>query len=125
MSGIVLHRQRLAPAIRVDQLNHYQPVIADAVRFCYSQRVALDGLDGTPDVDDLHAAFEQLLRFVGEVVRHTRQCCGVGLVNVHALHWAPEGFISTACARLLAADGVIEDEDAGGAGAGDVRESLI
>ena len=52
------------------------------------------------------------------MVRHTVGGGGVGLVDVHAADGAAEGLWG--CARVdgRAADRVVKDEDAGGAGAG-------
>jgi hypothetical protein len=58
MLRVVLDSIRLSPTIRVDQLRDNQAVIADAVRFSYSKRVALNSLDRTPDIDNLHASLK-------------------------------------------------------------------
>jgi hypothetical protein len=111
----MLHAICLTPAIGIDQLNDHKVLIIDTVRFRDSQRVALDGLDGAPHVDDLYASLKQFVCFVGEVVRYTRQGSFIGLIDVHALDWAtqvePIGIL-----WRWAADSVVEDEDAGCAG---------
>jgi hypothetical protein len=118
----MLHAVRLTLAIRIDQLNDHKVLIVDTVRFRDSQRVALDGLDGAPDVDDLYASLKQLVCFVGEMVRYTRQGSFIGLINVHALDWAAQ----VEPIRILwcwAADSVVEDEDAGCAGTENSEQS--
>jgi hypothetical protein len=115
MPRIILHAIRLTPAIRVDQLNDHKVLIIDTVRFCDSQRITLDGLNGAPDVDNLHASSKQFVCFVGKMVRYTRQRSFIGLIDVHALDWAAQ----VESIRILwcwAADCVVEDEDAGCAG---------
>lgn len=54
------------------------------------------------------------------MVRHAADGGRVGLVDVHALDGAAEGLGGTTVSGVLglAADGVVEDEDAGGSGAG-------
>lgn len=51
---------RLAFPVRVDELDGYKIAIWDGVRVCYRQRISEDCLDGTPDIDDLVSAFEEL-----------------------------------------------------------------
>jgi hypothetical protein len=112
----MLHTICLTPAIRVDQFNDHEILIVNTVRFRDSQRVSLDGLDGTPYVDDLHASLEQFVCFVGEMVRYARQRSCIRLVDVHALNWAAQGEPIGILWRW-AADSVVEDKDAGCAGA--------
>lgn len=75
---------------------------------------------GTTYIDDLEPLLQQRLGLVREVVRHAADGGRVGLVDVHALDRAAEGLDGTAVSGVLglAADGVVEDEDAGGSGAG-------
>ncbi len=92
------------------------------------ERVFADGFYGPPEVDDLVASLEEGRGFVWEVVGDAAGGCGVGLVDVDALDGAAEGhglggvrgagFGGWGVA--LAADGVVEDEDFGGAGAGEI-----
>lgn len=119
MPSPVPYRIRLPPPIRINQLRHHQIAIAHAVRVRHRQRVPLHRLDRAPHVDDLHAAFEQLRRFGGQVVRHARQRRAVRLVDVDALDGAAQTqtVVRGFCARRRAPDRVVEDEDAGGAGA--------
>jgi len=76
---------------------------------------------GGTNVDDLEAVLEELFGFVGEVVRHAGKRSSVGLVDVHTADRATQrgGGVGGAFADVLGlpTDGVVEDEDAGGAGA--------
>jgi hypothetical protein len=78
----------LAPPIWVDQLCNNQAVIIDAIRLSYSQRISSDGLDGTPDIDDLYASLKQLICIFGKMMWDAGQGSFVGLVDVDALHGA-------------------------------------
>jgi len=126
MPRIVLHIQRLPPAVRIDQRRRHQALFLDALRLGDGQRVALHGLDRAPHVDDLHAAPEQPVRLVGQMVRHARERRLVRLVDVHALHGAAQALPALLVRQVglagrvggLPPDRVVEDEDAGGAGAG-------
>lgn len=69
MPRIILNRQRLPIPIRINQLRDNEAAVVDALRLGHGQRVALDGLDRAPDVDDLHAGPEQPVRVLGQVVR--------------------------------------------------------
>jgi hypothetical protein len=67
-------------------------------------------------VDDLDPVLEELLGLVGEVVGYAAERGFVGLVDVNALDGAAEGWaVGGAAVFLLAADGMVEDEDAGSA----------
>ena len=65
------------------------------------------------------AAFEKALGFVGEVVLDALGTGFVGLVDVDALDGAAEGLgcVGWGFVWGRATDGVVEDEDFGGAGA--------
>lgn len=70
----VAHPERLALAVRVDQPDGHEFFLAHAVRVGYGQGIPLDRLDGSPDIDDLHPALEELGGFLGgKVVRHARE----------------------------------------------------
>jgi hypothetical protein len=129
---VVPDAERLAPAIRVDEGDADQVPLGDGAGVGDGERVAQDrGADeGPPHVDDLDAAPEQPRGLVrGQVVRHARQRRRVRLVDVNAPDWAAEagGGRLRGVRRLvelvggLAADGVVEDEDLGCAGAGGGR----
>lgn len=123
LGGRVAHRERLALARGVDEPDGHELVLADAVGVGDGERVALDGLDGPPHVDDLHAALEELGGLLGgEVVGHAGERGRVRLVDVDALDRAAQsgggvGLRAVAAVLGLAADGVVEDEDLGRAGA--------
>lgn len=84
------HVVRLALAVGIDKLNRHKVTIGYRVRIRDSQRVLQDGLDRTPDVDDLVSALEELGRIVGEVIGDSALGCFVGLVYVHSLHGSAE-----------------------------------
>lgn len=109
----------LPDPIRIDQLHGQKVAFGDGRRVGDPERIFSDGLDRSPDVDDLVAAFEEAVGIVGQVVPDALGAGFVGLINVHALHRAAQvepGGVGRVGGR--AADGVVEDEDFGGAGAG-------
>ena len=112
----------LPDPIRINQLHGQKVVFGHRRSIGDSKRVFADGLDGTPDVDDLVAAFEEAVSVGGEVVLDALGAGFVGLVDVDALNGAAEGlgsvgWVSEALVGGLAADDVVKDEDLGGAGA--------
>lgn len=126
MSGIVLHTIRLTLAVRVYQLNHLQTIVADAIRFRNSQWISQHGLDGPPHIDDLHSVLEKLFGFLGEVVWDARLCGRVGLIDVHALNWAANTFVGAQFnVGRCPANCMVEDEDAGCAGAMYIPSAFI
>lgn len=90
MPWIILHRIRLPPPRRINQLYHDQTFIIHAICFCNGERIPLHRLDWSPYVDDLHPAFYKLLRIFGEVVRDAGQGRAIRLIDVHALNRAAE-----------------------------------
>jgi len=85
------------------------------------ERVFEDGFDGPPYVDDLDSGLEKRGSFVGKMARDAGEGSGVGLVDVDAGdgaadHGQVDGFGVSGVG--WAADGVVKDEDLGGAGAG-------
>ena len=122
------NRTSLPNTIRVDQRHGQKVVIWHRRSIGDSEWVFANCLDGTPNVDDLITAFEKALGFVGEVVLDALRTGFVRLVNVDALNGAAEGLggVGWILVRGRAADGVVEDEDFGGAGAGrTVSESSV
>lgn len=105
----------------VDEFDGDEVGVRDGVCVCDGERVFEDCLDGSPDVDDLVAAPEEGCGFGGEMVRDSVFGRRVGLVDVYALDGAAEGGagVCGAVVLWLTADGVVEDEDFGGAGSGD------
>ena len=118
MSRIVLHSIGFAFPIRIDQLGDYQAVIAHAVCLCNGKRITLNGLDGSPNIDDLNAVLQQLVGILGEVVRDAGLCGGIRLINVYALDRAAESLrcVDLVLPRGLATNGVVENKYAGCAG---------
>ena len=106
--------------IRVDQLHGQKVLVGHGRSVRHAERIFADGFDGTPDVDDLVAAFEEALGVGGQVVLDAVGAGFVGLVDVDALDGTAEGFgaVGRVLVRGWAADGVVEDGDFGGAGAG-------
>ena len=106
---LMLHRRRLPVAVRVPVLDANQVFIPHRRRVRKSERGSLHGaVEGPPHIDDPHAPLEQLVGFVREMVVHARRGRFGGLVDVHPSYW-----VSVAGG---AADGVVEEEDALGAG---------
>jgi hypothetical protein len=110
--------------VGVDELDGDQLVILHAVGGCDAQWVFEDGLDGSPDVDYLVAAFEKGLSLIGKVEVNTVWSRCVGLVDVDSLDWSTETwgrrrafFCFGAGVDRFTADGMVEDKDLGSAGA--------
>lgn len=89
----------------------------------HSQWILQDGLDRTPDVDNLVSAFEKLGCLVWEMVGDSALRRGVGLIDVYALDRSAPG--KDGSVGLATADSVVEDEDAGGSRAIRVIVSFI
>lgn len=87
---IMFHRKRLPTAVRIDEFSNHQAAIIDRIRFCDCEGVSLHGFDGAPDIDDLYATLHQFVCFLGQMVRHSRECSFVRLVDVHSLHGTAE-----------------------------------
>lgn len=119
MVSIRPNGKSLPNAVRIDQLHGQKVVFGHGRGVGDPERVFADGFDGPPDVDNLVAAFEEAVGVGGEVVLDALGAGFVGLVDVDALDGAAEGFGGVGGALIggLAADGVVEDEDLGGAGA--------
>jgi hypothetical protein len=107
------HAQRLTPSIRVDETDGYKVAFRNGAGVSYSEGVLVDGLDGTPDIDDLVAVGEKVFCLGGEMVRDSVAGGGIGLINMNTLHGATE-VGGVAGVDGGAADCVVEDEDAGG-----------
>ena len=103
--------RRLAIPIGVSVLNRHDRLVAYTRTVREPQREGLHGpVERAPDVDEPHAGLEQLFCFGGEMVAHAGFGGGFRLVNVDA-HDGVAG-----CGGVGVADGVVEDEDAFGAG---------
>ena len=118
MLRIRTNGKSLPDAIGIDQLHGHEVLVGHGRGVGYSEGIFANGLDGTPDVDDLIAAFEEALGFLGEVVLDTLGTGFVGLVDVDALDGTTEvgGSAGWIVIGGWAADGVVEDEDFGSAG---------
>ena len=62
--------QCLASSIRIDEVDRHQIGLGNRVSISYRERILEDCLDGAPDVNDLVASLEELVRFSWEVVRY-------------------------------------------------------
>lgn len=121
MLGLMSDGVRLTPTGRVDELSDDKVFVRDGVGLGDGERVAENLLNGTPDVDDLHAALEELLRFVRQVVRNAGETGRVRLVDVDASDGTAEtGVAGAGSLGGLAADGMIEDEDLRCASSGEI-----
>ena len=120
MIRIRTDRTSLPYTIRINQLHGQKVIIWHRGSICDTERIFADGLDGTPNVDNLKTAFEKALGFVGKVTLDALGTGFVRLVNVDALDGPADGFRGVGWLLIWggAADGVVEDEDFGGAGAG-------
>lgn len=85
------YTQRLASAMRIDEFDGNELIVENRVGCCDAQWVFEDGLDRPPHIDDLEAAFEESLGFIGEVVGHPFRGSRIGLIDVYSLDWASEG----------------------------------
>ena len=117
MLRVRFHSQRLALAVRVDQADGDEVRFGHGVRVRDGEWVLEDLLDGPPDVDDLVTGGEEGVGVGGEVVRDAVAGGVVGLVNVDTVDGAAEHVCWGALVLGRAPDGVVEYEDAGGAGA--------
>lgn len=77
----------------------------------YRERILEDRLDWSPDIDDLVASLEELVRFRGEMVRYSTPGSVVGLINVHAGNRTPQWLLAVTFVACSSADSVVENED--------------
>lgn len=84
----------------------------------HAQRVAEDGLDWTPDIDDLKPFTQELIRLVRQVIAHPLARCLVRLVNVDAAYGTTESSVRSTVILATAANCVVKDVDAMGSGPG-------
>lgn len=119
MLRVRTNRKGLSNTVRINQLHGQEVLVGHGGSVRHSEGIFADGFDGAPDVDDLVAAFEETLGFGGEVVLDALGAGFVGLVDVHALDGTAEGLgaVGLVLVGRWAADGVVEDEDLGAAGA--------
>lgn len=112
---VVFDAVRLTVTSRVDETTDDKIGLLHRIRLRDRKGITLDSLDGSPDVDDLHTAFHQLIGLVGKMVGDARERRLVGLINVHLLNGTTKGR-RIGCPSTAATDSVIENEDAIGAG---------
>jgi len=110
MAWIRLDGVRLAFAVGIDQRGGDEVAVRHGVGVCESERISEDGLDGTPDVDDLKTLAQKLVCLIREVVPDTVLRGSIGLVDVNSFSRPAElgGSIAEIC--RCTADGMIEDE---------------
>ena len=110
----------LSDTVWINQLHGHEVIVGHGRSVGHSEGIFTDGFDGSPDVDDLIAAFEKALGFGGEVVLDALGAGFVGLIDVNALDGTAKGLGGAGLVLVggWAADGVVEDEYFGGAGAG-------
>lgn len=120
---IRLDGERLALAIRIDELHPDEVTLRYRVRISHSQRIFEDRLDRAPDINDLVSSFQELWGFVGEVVANAFLGCFVGLINVHALdgtaRLVPGPFV-----LCCATNSMVEYKDSGAASSANVSVLL-
>jgi len=110
--GIRLDSVGLAVTVWVNQRGGNEIALVYGIGVREGEGVSEDGLDGTPNVDDLKALLEKLIRFIWEVVLDTALGGCVGLVNVNSFSWPTELGGSVADVSWCTADGVVKDENA-------------
>lgn len=109
--GVVLDRSRVAGAVGVAMLDRDEVLVAEGRAVGEGQRVGGDGpVERAPHVDDAVAALLELVGLVGQVVLDAHRRRLGDLVNVGARDGRARGV------GARPADGVVEDEDAIGAG---------
>lgn len=108
---VVLDAVSLAVASRVNKTTNYKIGLLHGISLSDRKRVPLDGLDGSPDVDDLHTTFDQLICLVWQMVRDARERRFVRLINMYLLNRATNSRL-IGCSSTTATDSVIENEDA-------------
>ena len=118
------HGERLAHAVRIDQLHGHEVSLGHGRGVHHAQGVLPDRLDRPPHVDDLISAAQQAICVFGDVVADAVGPGFVGLIDVHALDGpAVQGgfgswrFGGAGDVLALSTDGVVEDEDLRCAGA--------
>ena len=84
-------RESLPDTIRINQLHGQKVIFGHGRSVRDSEGVFADGLDRTPDVDDLVAAFEEALGLGGDQVLDAVRAGFIGLVDVDALDGAARG----------------------------------
>ena len=57
--------------MRIDDGQGDEIILGHRLRLSHGKGIALDGLDGPPDVDDLHAAFHEPFGILRQAERYT------------------------------------------------------
>ena len=112
----------LANSVGVNELHGDEVAIGYRCSVGDGKGVFEDGFDGTPNIDDLIAAFEELIGFLGEVITHTVGANFIALIDMHTLYRTAKSYCSRAPIWLialiycLAPNRMVEDKDLGCAG---------
>ena len=91
MTQIRTNGKSLPDTIRINQLHGQKVIFGHGRSVRDSERVFADGFDGSPNVDDLIAAFEEALGVSREMVLNALGAGFVGLIDVNTLDGAAEG----------------------------------
>jgi hypothetical protein len=90
MAWVWFHRIRLSLPGRIDQCCTDEITVRYGVSICDAERVLVDCLDRTPDVNKLEAFFYELIGFFWEVMVYAVTGCPVRLIDVNAADGATE-----------------------------------
>jgi len=83
------YRKSCALALGSDEADTHEVIFGNRSRIKHGERIFINGLDGSPDVDDLVTRFEEDVCFgiIRDVVSDSAGCCVVGLIDMNALNW--------------------------------------
>lgn len=86
----------------------------------HTERVFVDCLDWSPDIDDLVAGLQEVVSDLWEVMGDAGARGFVGLVDMNAIHRASKCCGWGTDVFRLAANGMVEDEDSACAGTAEI-----
>ena len=111
---IIFHRIGFAAAVRIDQVGSDEIAWLDRRAVQHRKRRVLQrAADRPPQIDDLHAAFQEFVGLIGQVLANAIAAGYVRLVDMDARRrLARTGAADIGGAIHPLADSVIEDEDA-------------
>ena len=113
--GTLLHRVCFAHTVGIDKLYRDEVSIRHGESIRNREGVLLDGLDRSPDVDNLEPALQQLRCLLWKMVLDAIFGRGGGLIDVDSLNGCPDAVRVTGRGRRTT-NGMVEDEDTGGTG---------
>lgn len=111
------HGVSLSRSVGVDERDTDEIAVRNREGIRDSQWVLVNGLYGTPDIDNLVATLEKLRCIIRKVEADTALACLVRLIDMHALHWTSK--LSIGCRTVVlrsSSDSVIKNEDTGSSG---------